>query len=172
MDLQQLRAQIDSIDSQIIELALKRLNIMSDVVEYKKQKGLNIFDPKRESEVLERIYSRCGGGFFGGGMKLLYGILIDLNKLFQYESAPKKLNVPTDAGGASIRAVLPDRPGELSRYIAPLAAAGINISSIRAQSMPGGKIAVDIELHGKTDTVEFNAALDVLADCAEGFVIL
>ncbi len=172
MELSQLRAEIDAIDNEIADLFIKRRSVMNDIVSFKTQNDIEIFDPEREKEVVNEMFERCGGGWFGGGIKLIYSILIDLNKIYGYELAPKDIHIPTDAGGASIRAVLNDVPGALNRYIAPLSAFGINISCLRTQSMPGGKIAVDIEISGSYDKQRFNAVLAVLADTAESFVLL
>lgn len=172
MDLLQLRSKIDAIDNEIVDLFIKRRAVMNDIVEYKKKNDLPIYDKQRENSVIEKMFERCGGGFFGGGIKLIYSILIDLNKLHGYEIAPKEMHIPTNAGGASIRAILTDVPGAFNRYIAPLAAANINIVCIRTQPMPGGKTAVDIEISGNYDKKEFDAVLAVLADTAESFVLL
>lgn len=172
MELSELRSEIDAIDNEIADLFIKRRSVMNDVVACKQKNGLEIFDPERENAVLQEMFERCGGGSFGGGIKLIYSILIDLNKLYGYELAPKEIHIPTDAGGASIRAVLSDVPGALNRYIAPLAAFGINISCLRTQSMPGGKMAVDIEISESCDRQCFDAVLAVLADTAESFVLL
>lgn len=172
MDLLQLRTRIDAIDDEIADLFLKRRAVMNEMVEYKQENGLAICDQQRESSIIEKMFKRCGGGYFGGGIKLIYSILIDLNKLYGYEIAPKEMHIPTNAGGASIRAILADVPGSFNRYIAPLAAANINITCIRTQSMPGGKIAIDIEIADNYNKRELDAVLAVLADTAESFVLL
>lgn len=172
MDLLQLRSKIDAIDNEIADLFIKRRAVMNDMVEYKQKNGLAIYDKERENSVIQKMFERCGGGFFGGGIKLIYSILIDLNKLYGYEIAPKEMHIPTDAGGASIRAILSDVPGAFNRYIAPLAAANINIACIRTQPLPGGKTAVDIEISGSYNKQEFDAVLAVLADTAESFTLL
>jgi len=172
MDLQKLRSEIDSVDSKIIEMILKRRELISQVVEYKAINNVPVSAPEREGQVLERVSKLAEGEFAGSGVQLLYGILIDLNKLMEYQRVPKDIEVPTDIGGASVRAVLKDTPGALSRYIAPLAVAEVSIANIRSQSMPGGNLLVDIELTGKTDDPQFKAALSVLSDTADKFILM
>ena len=173
MDLQELRAQIDDVDNEILTLILKRRNLISDVISYKKEHQLPVFAPDREQQVLKRVSDVVGpDAVLQSGLTLLYGILMDIYKFHEYEQSPKNISVPTDVGGASVRAVLHDKPGALSRYLSPLAAAEVNITNIRSQSMPGGNLLVDIELAGKTNDPAFIAALAVLADTAEKFTLI
>lgn len=173
MDLQELRAKIDDVDNEILTLILKRRNLISDVISYKQEHQLPVFAPDREQQVLGRISEAVGSdAVLQSGLNLLYGILMDINKFFEYEQSPKNISVPTDVGGASVRAILRDKPGALSRYLSPLAAAEVHVTNIRSQSMPGGNLLVDIELAGKTDDPAFVAALAVLADTAEKFTLL
>lgn len=172
MDLQELREEIDSIDDKIVELILKRRELMTSVVGYKREHDIPVFAPERERQVLERVSNLTGSSFVGSGVKLLYGILMDLNKFYEYMRVPKDVSVPTDVGGASVRAVLSDKPGALSRYLSPLAVAEVAITNIRSQSMPGGNLLVDIELIGDIKKPEFSAALAVLADTAMKFTLL
>ena len=173
MDLQELRAKIDDVDSQILTLILKRRDLIFDVISYKKEHNLPVFAPDREQQVLKRVGDVVGSDVvMQSGLQLLYGILMDINKFHEYEQSPKNISIPTDVGGASVRAVLHDKPGALSRYLSPLAAAEVNVTNIRSQSMPGGNLLVDIELVGKTNDPTFIAALAVLADTAEKFTLL
>ncbi len=173
MDLQELREKIDGVDNEILTLILKRRDLISDVINYKREHHLPVFAPDREQQVLGRVSEAVGSDVvLQSGLNLLYGILMDIYKFHEYEQSPKNISVPTDVGGASVRAVLHDKPGALSRYLSPLAAAEVSITNIRSQSMPGGNLLVDIELAGKTNDPAFIAALAVLADTAEKFTLL
>ena len=168
-----MRTQIDGVDSEILTLFLKRRKLISDVISYKKEHHLPVFAPDREQQVLKRVSDVVGpDAVLQSGLTLLYGILMDIYKFHEYEQSPKNISVPTDVGGASVRAVLRDKPGALSRYLSPLAAAEVKITNIRSQSMPGGNLLVDIELAGKTNDPAFIAALAVLADTAEKFTLI
>ena len=52
------RDLIDSIDSQIIELYEKRMEVVKDVIEYKIENDLPIYDQNRESLMLEKNLSK------------------------------------------------------------------------------------------------------------------
>ena len=55
MDLKQLRDGIDAIDSDILSLFMKRMELCRGVADYKKAHDLPVFQGGREQEVLDRI---------------------------------------------------------------------------------------------------------------------
>lgn len=52
-DLKQLRAEIDVIDRQMVELFRQRMEVARGVAEYKIANGIPVLDPERERQVLE-----------------------------------------------------------------------------------------------------------------------
>lgn len=52
--LECLRSEIDKIDTKLIELFEKRMDISQEIAEYKKNNEIPIFDEEREREVLEK----------------------------------------------------------------------------------------------------------------------
>jgi chorismate mutase len=172
MDLNKLRENIDQIDSELIDLLAKRFKVTSEIAQYKRSHGLPIFVPEREREILDRLSKIDEETLPTGGLKLLYAIILDLNKLDEYLSCPEPLEVPTHMGGASVRAILSNEPRTLCRYLSALAAAEVTVTKISSTALPGGKLVVDIELSGRTDDPRCMAALSVLADTAEQFMLL
>ena len=57
-DLKQCRIEIDEIDQQLMELFEKRMALSKSVVEYKIANHLEIFQPEREREVIEKNLNR------------------------------------------------------------------------------------------------------------------
>ena len=57
-DLKQCRIEIDAIDQQLMELFEKRMALSKSVVEYKIENHLEIFQPEREREVIEKNLNR------------------------------------------------------------------------------------------------------------------
>jgi chorismate mutase len=53
--LDDLRAKIDTIDQTILGLLAERIQVVIDVGEYKRERGLPVYDPERERSILERI---------------------------------------------------------------------------------------------------------------------
>ncbi len=56
--LSDARSRINEIDAKMAELFLERIEAVEDVAEYKKERGLAIFDANREKEVLARNLER------------------------------------------------------------------------------------------------------------------
>lgn len=53
--LTELRKEIDTVDSQLKELLIKRMDICLDIATYKKHHNLRIEDEKREEEILKTL---------------------------------------------------------------------------------------------------------------------
>ena len=51
----QLRQSIDTLDRQILDLVSKRLELVMQVGEVKRALGVEVHDPARESDLLERV---------------------------------------------------------------------------------------------------------------------
>ena len=60
MDLSEIRAKIDAVDEQLLELFLQRLALAEDVGRYKKANNLPILNTIREQEVLDKVSARAG----------------------------------------------------------------------------------------------------------------
>lgn len=50
-----LREEIDSLDHQILELVAARIRVVLKVGDYKRARGMNVYDPERERELLDRL---------------------------------------------------------------------------------------------------------------------
>ncbi|MDD5770457.1 MAG: chorismate mutase [Candidatus Gracilibacteria bacterium] len=59
-ELQTYRNQIDEIDTEIIELFAKRLEVVKKVGEYKKIHNIPTLQPARWQEILEKIKKNAG----------------------------------------------------------------------------------------------------------------
>ena len=55
MDLNEIRLELDSIDSQIITLLNRRRQISGEVAAFKAPLGMEIYQPAREAQILERV---------------------------------------------------------------------------------------------------------------------
>lgn len=56
--LEKIRAKIDAIDDQIIDLLAERFQSVSQVAEWKKKQGTMVYQPEREEAILKRILER------------------------------------------------------------------------------------------------------------------
>ncbi len=62
MTLEELRQQIDSIDSQIIRLLNERCEFVHEIGVIKKREGLEIYAPEREEKLLRSLVAKSAGG--------------------------------------------------------------------------------------------------------------
>ena len=84
MDLTDLRRQIDVIDSQIVELYEKRMEISSQVVEYKIETGKKVFDKAREEEKLRKVKALTHNEFNSHGIGELFEQIMSMSRKLQY----------------------------------------------------------------------------------------
>lgn len=82
MDLEQLRKEIDTIDDQLTDLFVRRMNLCGQVAQYKKEKGLPVMNQGREREVLKRISAQAGDAM-DGYARILFATLFDLSRSYQ-----------------------------------------------------------------------------------------
>ena len=82
MDIQQLRKEIDSIDTQLVELFKERMEKAASVAEYKKNTGMKIFDPHRERDLLLRI-SELTGEEHESAARVWFSLLMELSRSYQ-----------------------------------------------------------------------------------------
>lgn len=82
MDLEQLRQQIDDIDSRLIALLLQRMEITGQVAAYKIKHNLPVLNSGREQQVLDRITERSGS--YGDGMKIIFSTIMDVSRANQH----------------------------------------------------------------------------------------
>ncbi|MBO4915776.1 MAG: chorismate mutase [Oscillospiraceae bacterium] len=82
MTIQKIRAEIDTIDAEIIKLFEKRIALCGEIAEYKKENGLPIRDEKREKEKLRTIAELMPAGMRGYGASL-YERIFRLSRLRQ-----------------------------------------------------------------------------------------
>ncbi len=54
MELNELRENIDKLDKQLLENLAKRMKIVSNVAKYKKEKGIALKQPERETTLIKR----------------------------------------------------------------------------------------------------------------------
>lgn len=99
MDLKQLRDNIDDIDSEILSLFMKRMELCKGVADYKKLNNMPVFQGGREQEVIERIKMLTQNSDLENGTAALFTTIMDISKILQnrtiLEEAPDYLCPPT-----------------------------------------------------------------------------
>ena len=79
MDLKELRAEIDEIDRQLVSLFEKRMNVSSEVAQYKRESGMPVYDPVRERQKLASIASMLPADMTEYGYSL-YSLIFELSR--------------------------------------------------------------------------------------------
>jgi len=82
MDIQELRQRIDGIDSELLQLFRRRMDVSRDIAAYKKENSLPVYDPAREREKLAQI-AEMSGEDMREYSTILYSMLFDLSKTYQ-----------------------------------------------------------------------------------------
>lgn len=83
--LQELRRQLDEVDSRIVKLYEERMSICEQVGEYKIQAGKKVLDRQREKEKLQDVAGRVGSSFNKKGIQELFEQLMSMSRKLQYQ---------------------------------------------------------------------------------------
>jgi chorismate mutase/prephenate dehydratase len=135
--IKDLRQKIDRVDEQILRLLNERAEIVLEVGKMKSEARSNFYDPKRESEVLQRLTSRNTGSFPGHAISPVFHEIISACRSLEVKLdvvylGPEATNTHMaclDRFGSSIRAVpkdnIPDvfeavERGEASYGVVPI----------------------------------------------------
>lgn len=82
MNLDELRLEIDKIDSEMIKLFSERMEVSKQIAEYKKENNLPVYDPVREEKKLEDISALLPEEKREYG-KRLYSLIFELSRELQ-----------------------------------------------------------------------------------------
>jgi len=97
MELSEIRAKIDAVDDQLLDLFLKRMALSEEVADYKNQHNLPILNRTREREILAKVTQKAGDK--ERYAYHLYSTLFELARSRQAEliSAPTKVEARVKA---------------------------------------------------------------------------
>lgn len=82
LNLEELRAEIDSVDRRILDLFRDRMALSAEIAKVKKSGGLAVLDIEREKAKLDKIAKNVEGDLSAYTSKL-YLTLADLSKEYQ-----------------------------------------------------------------------------------------
>ena len=92
MELNELRNEINAIDDELLDLFLRRMEVSAQVADYKREKGLPIYQPQREREILKKAADKAGPQM-GGYARVLFSMLMELSKSSQHRRNKKELDL-------------------------------------------------------------------------------
>ena len=86
MGLDDLRVEINEIDTALVELLTRRMDICARVAEYKKENGMAILQPEREAAVLDKVAGMTRGEY-GHYMRAVYSGIMEQSRELQLKYA-------------------------------------------------------------------------------------
>lgn len=81
--LDKLREEIDALDREIALLLQKRLDLVTEIAEYKKEKKIQVLDKGREEKVIENVLSTLQNPEYKKCLKLTYEGIMAQSREFQ-----------------------------------------------------------------------------------------
>jgi prephenate dehydrogenase len=79
-DLPALRAEIETLDRQLLETLNRRLELVAAVRRHKDQTGERWIDPEREAELLQTLVAANGGPLSERGVRAIFSAILDVLK--------------------------------------------------------------------------------------------
>lgn len=92
MDLKQLRDGIDDVDSEILSLFMKRMELCRGVADYKKEHNMPVFQGGREQQVIDRIAELTNDKNLEKGTAALFTTIMDISKILQNRTILEESN--------------------------------------------------------------------------------
>ena len=104
MDIKECRAEIDRIDSELLDLFHQRMDVVAEVAKLKKLNRTAVLDRSREREVLHNIYTSTRNNLGKYSINLFSG-LMELSRAYQRE-----LNMDKNAMRQELEEVIRETP--------------------------------------------------------------
>jgi len=92
-DLQELRKQLDAIDSKIVKLYEDRMDVCRQVAEYKIGTGKKVFDKQREQEKIAAVKGLTHNEFNSRGIEELFEQIMSMSRKLQYQMLAESGNI-------------------------------------------------------------------------------
>jgi chorismate mutase-like protein len=84
-DIASLREQIDAIDRRLLELLAERLAVVHKVGDQKRQKGLPVYDPKREDALLSSLVARAPASLDERAVRTVFEAIVSQSRRLEEE---------------------------------------------------------------------------------------
>ncbi|MGN0606576.1 MAG: bifunctional chorismate mutase/prephenate dehydratase [Oscillospiraceae bacterium] len=85
MDLNELRCEIDKLDSQILDIFEKRMELCKQVAVYKKENNMPVMQGNREQQIIDNVKKKSPEYLEEGAAALFFSIMDISKSLQQYE---------------------------------------------------------------------------------------
>ena len=81
-----LRKNIDELDDQMIDLVVQRLAIAKEIGDIKETNGIEVIDPNRESQIINRISEKLAGTLEKKDITAIFDPIYSISKRLQKKS--------------------------------------------------------------------------------------
>ena len=164
MTLEEARKQIDSLDLEIRELVMRRMDMSRAVAEYKKRTGdTAVYRPEREREILTSLgkgvpeerrdaYLAVVRSILRGSRGYQYDLFYGWDPVAA-EELFRDIRVPEGCLGVRLRLKCPDRPGALAAVLSLVGDYGCDLAGLvplgrdRAGEFAGFELKVLCDMH-------------------------
>ena len=83
MNLENIRQEIDQVDAQLVCLLEKRMDLVDQVVTYKKSVGKPILDSKREEVIFDKVRNRVENKEYQNSILATFSDLLKHSRAYQ-----------------------------------------------------------------------------------------
>lgn len=129
MDLKEIRTEIDALDHELLSLFERRMALCRNVALYKKENNLPIFQPERETQLLEKI-EQAAEPDLKNAARTLFSTILDISKQLQSNLLSQMENGP----------VFPEPDFAHATKIACQGTSGANSETASQQLFPGRSV--------------------------------
>ena len=78
-----LRNKIDSLDDQMLDLLVQRFSVSREIGKIKASDGINVGDPNREQEIIDRLADKLEGKLARDDIAAIFGPIYHISKKLQ-----------------------------------------------------------------------------------------
>ncbi|HEL2057150.1 TPA: chorismate mutase [Streptococcus suis] len=85
MNLDQIRQEINQLDSQLVRLLEQRMHLVDQVTAFKRQSGMAVLDSNREEEVLNRVTNLVENPTYQASIRATFADIMSHSRAYQTE---------------------------------------------------------------------------------------
>ncbi|KGM36447.1 chorismate mutase [Streptococcus sinensis] len=83
MNLEEIRQEIDRVDDALVALLEKRMNLVRQVVDFKKSTGKAVLDNKREEVIISRVADKVENKDYQAAIVATFSDILKHSRTFQ-----------------------------------------------------------------------------------------
>ena len=83
MNLEEIRQEIDQVDDALVDLLEKRMNLVGQVVDFKKSTGKAVLDNKREEVIISRVADKVENKDYQAAIVATFSDILKHSRTFQ-----------------------------------------------------------------------------------------